>query len=52
MERIEGSTDPARAETLPTELVIRCSCGCPAETSTAETSTAETSPAGTTEAKE
>jgi LacI family transcriptional regulator len=29
MERIEGSTEPPRAETLPTELVLRRSCGCP-----------------------
>jgi LacI family transcriptional regulator len=29
MERIEGSTEPPRAETLPTELVVRRSCGCP-----------------------
>src|SRR6201995_2780801 len=31
LERIEGSTEPARAEPLPTELVLRRSCGCPAE---------------------
>src|SRR6202000_1751246 len=30
LERIEGSTEPARAETLPTELVIRRSRRCPA----------------------
>jgi LacI family transcriptional regulator len=29
LERIEGATEPPRAETLPTELVIRRSCGCP-----------------------
>ncbi|HEY0719493.1 MAG TPA: LacI family DNA-binding transcriptional regulator [Streptosporangiaceae bacterium] len=29
MGRIEGSTEPPHAETLPTELVIRRSCGCP-----------------------
>jgi LacI family transcriptional regulator len=29
LERIEGSTEPPRAETLPTELVLRRSCGCP-----------------------
>jgi LacI family transcriptional regulator len=30
LERIEGATEPPRAETLPTELVLRRSCGCPA----------------------
>jgi LacI family transcriptional regulator len=29
LERIEGATEPPRAETLPTELVLRRSCGCP-----------------------
>jgi LacI family transcriptional regulator len=30
LERIEGSTEPPRAQILPTELVLRRSCGCPA----------------------